>query len=170
MWSPWRFNSRGYLKDPPAQHHPKILFGPGAYLTPEFAKQYNIKYVINCAQEEHSPTWFKTEFPENYVCLNAIDSLEVNIFTWYPKFYESMNKFLSLDGNVYVHCQAGINRSGFLYLAYLCLEEKYNIQVLEKSIIKQRPCALTNKVYEKVNEKLLEDNYNGKSWPKSNME
>jgi protein-tyrosine phosphatase len=170
MWSPWRFNSRGYLKDPPAQHHPKILFGPGAYLTPEFAKQYNIKYVINCAQEEHSPTWFKTEFPENYVCLNAEDSESVQILKWYPKFSKSMNTFLEGKGCVYVHCQAGINRSGFLYLAYLCLEHKYNIQVLEKSIIKQRPCALTNKAFRKQVYQKVSDNYNGKSWPKSNME
>jgi len=163
MWSVWRNNSRGYLKDPPAQIHPHILFGPGAYLTPEFVDKYKIKSVINCASEEHSPTWFKSGFPENYVCLEAIDSLDVQILSWYPRFSESMNKFL-LQGTVYVHCQGGINRSGFLSLAYLCLEKKYNVKSLEMSIVRQRPCALTNKafrkqIYEKVNEKLLEDNY-----------
>jgi len=168
MLSPWRYNSKGCLKDPPAQQHPRILFGPGAYLTREFAKEYNIKHVINCAQEEYSPTWFKTEFSENYVCLNAIDSENVEILKWYPDFSKFMKIFLSKSGSIYVHCQAGINRSGFLYLAYLCLEQNFNIQNLEKAIIKQRPCALTNKafrrqVYQKVAEKLLDDNYNGKS-------
>lgn len=164
MWSIWRYNSRGYNKDPPAQSHPKILFGPGEYLTPEFVQKYDINYVINCAQEEHSPTWFKEKFPKNYVCLNAVDSEHVNIFTWYPEFSKFMGDFLLGNGKVYVHCQAGINRSGFLYLAYLSLEKNYDIESLELSIIKQRPCALSNKafrqqVYQKVREKLLEDNY-----------
>jgi protein-tyrosine phosphatase len=163
MWNVWRNNSRGYNKDPPAQVHPQILFGPGEYLTPEFVEKYKIKSVINCATEEFSPTWFKSSFPNNYVCINAIDSFTVNIFTWYPQFCQSMNYFLP-KGTVYVHCQAGINRSGFLSLAYLCIEHKYHIKSLELSIVRQRPCALTNKefrkqVYEKVNEKLLEDNY-----------
>jgi protein-tyrosine phosphatase len=72
-----------------------------------------------------------------------------------------MINFLSKEGKVYVHCQAGINRSGFLVLAFLCLEKKFNIEQLELSIIKRRPCALTNKsfrneIYKKVKDFLLD--------------
>jgi protein-tyrosine phosphatase len=141
MFSLWRYNSRGYNLDPAAQID-NIIFGPGEYLTPKFADYYKITHVINCAGEEYSPSWFKEKFPEKYVCLNAIDSYTVNILDWYPKFKETMDLFS--EGTVYVHCQAGINRSGFLVLAYLTKEKGHDIQLLERSMIRKRPCSLTN--------------------------
>jgi protein-tyrosine phosphatase len=64
------------------------------------------------------------------------------------------------EGNVYVHCQAGINRSGFLVMAYLVFEKKFQAETLEKTIIKKRPCALTNTSFRnEIYQKLLEDNY-----------
>jgi protein-tyrosine phosphatase len=143
MWSVWRYNSKGYLKDPHVQVHPQILFGPGVFLTPEFVEKHQITHVINCAQEEFSPTWFKQKYPDKYVCLNAIDSHDVEILLWYPKFCLKMNEFLK-QGTVYVHCQAGINRSGFLTLMYLCSELNYPLEQTELRIIKTRPCSLTN--------------------------
>jgi len=169
MWSVYRYNSRGYNKDPPAHIHSQILFGPGEYLTPEFVEKYKITHVINCAQEEFSPSWFKQNNPTKYFCLNSIDSYDVEILSWYPKFKEIMNKFLNeMNENpiiIYVHCQAGMNRSGFLYLAFLVFEYNYNIEKLELSIIKQRPCALQNiafrrEIYDKYKEFILYKNYN----------
>jgi hypothetical protein len=157
MFSVWRFNSRGYNKDPAVRVDSKVIFGPGEYLTPEFQQKYQITHVINCAEERYSPSWFKEKFPHNYVCLNAVDSHSVKILDWYPKFRETMDLFLA-EGVVYVHCQAGINRSGFLVMAYLVNEKGHNLRVLENSIIKRRPCALTNssfraELYQKEAEK-----------------
>lgn len=159
MWSIWRYNSRGYNKDPPVQVHPKILFGPGEYLTPEFAEKYKITHVINCAQEEYSPSWFKEKYPANYFCLNAIDSYTVKILDWYTTFKYMLN-FFTAEGVTYVHCQAGINRSGFLVMAYLVFEKNYEPFALERMIIKKRPCALTNssfrsEIYQRVGENLI---------------
>jgi len=159
MWSIWRYNSRGYNKDPPVQVHPKILFGPGEYLTPKFVEEHQITHVINCAQEEFSPSWFKEKYPTNYYCLNAIDSYYVKILDWYSKFKIMLDIFIE-EGNVYVHCQAGINRSGFLVMAYLVFEKNVHAETLEKMIIKKRPCALTNTSFRnEIYQKLLEDNY-----------
>jgi protein-tyrosine phosphatase len=159
MWSIWRYNSRGYNKDPPVQVHPKILFGPGEYLTPKFVEENKITHVINCAQEEFSPSWFKEKYPTNYYCLGAIDSYNVKILDWYSKFKIMLDIFIE-EGNVYVHCQAGINRSGFLVMAYLVFEKNFHAETLEKMIIKKRPCALTNTSFRnEIYQKLLEDNY-----------
>lgn len=160
MWSIWRFNSRGYNKDPPVQVHPKILFGPGEYLTPEFVQKHDITHVINCAQEEYSPSWFKEKHPENYCCINAIDSYTVKILDWYSRFKLMLDIYIEEPGVTYVHCQAGINRSGFLVMAYLVFEKKFDAHALEKMIIKKRPCALTNNSFRnEIYEKLLDDIY-----------
>lgn len=143
MFSIWRYNSRGYNKDPAVLVHPQIIFGPGEYLTSEFVERNKITHVINCAGEMYSPSWFKEKYPLNYACINAIDSYDVKILDWYPKFKSIMDLFIQ-EGKVYVHCQAGINRSGFLVVAYLIKEKKYNLPQLEKFIIRNRPCALAN--------------------------
>jgi len=140
-----RMKSRGFNKDYPVQIE-SLIFGPGEYLTPEFQTKYNITHVINCAQEEFSPTWFKTMFPNNYICLNAYDTYTVNILDWYPTFKETITEWQKLSEckNIYIHCHAGMNRSGFLFLAYFCFEKLYDYEDTELYIIKKRPCALLN--------------------------
>ena len=138
--------SRGWMVDPPAFIHPRILFGSGMALTPEFAKKYSITHVLNCAFDQDSPTWFRNEFPHNYRCLNAIDSFEVNILDWYNSFETNMQAFLRDENciNIYVHCQCGINRSGFLCLNFMIKRLKLDLDDSIKAILSQRPCALTN--------------------------
>lgn len=146
----YRRRSVGWTKDPPAQIHPRILFGAGgSTLTPEFVGKYSITHVINCGFEEDSPGWFKTKFPNKYECLNAVDSIDANILFWYPNFEKVMREFLSDEGSktIYVHCQCGINRSGFLSLLFACVRLNYDFGDVVKSILTQRPCALTNPTY-----------------------
>ena len=147
----WRYNTRGYNKDPAVQVHPKLLFGPGEYLTPEFQSKHNISHVINCAQEEYSPSWFKYLNQEKYFCLDAIDSFDVKILSWYSKFKEIVDKFLESEEctNIYIHCQAGINRSGFLTLMYVCSELNYPLKKTELQMVRKRPCSLTNSSFRK---------------------
>jgi hypothetical protein len=142
-----RTRSRGYKLDPPAIVHCMIVVGSGEMLTLEFAKKYKITHVINCASDDMCPSWIERD--DNYTCLDAIDSRDVNILTWYPKFKETLQKYLQdpLCKKVFVHCQCGINRSAFLTLMYLCDIFKFPFKNTELSIIGQRPCALTNQVF-----------------------
>jgi hypothetical protein len=144
-----RYRSRGYRKDPPALIHPNILVGAGEMLTPDFAKKYEITHVINCAQEADSPSWFKEQFPERYHCINAYDSLNVNILDWYPEFKIMMKIFLQSPDSkrIFVHCQCGINRSMFLAVMYCCKEFKFSFEKTEYAMLKQRPCSMTNTVF-----------------------
>jgi protein-tyrosine phosphatase len=50
---------------------------------------------------------------------------------------------------VYVHCQLGINRSGFLALTYVCKELGFDIEKMEESVMSQRPCILQNNQFRK---------------------
>jgi hypothetical protein len=54
-----RLKTRGYKIDPPVLLHVMILIGAGEMLTPEFKKDWNISHVINCAEDEMCPSWFK---------------------------------------------------------------------------------------------------------------
>lgn len=146
MWDIFRRNSKGWQNDPPAQLHPRIMFGCKKIpLTP------TITHVINCASDEMSPMWFKSRYPDKYVCLDAIDSVYVNITQWYPIFEETMNNFLSdpTCKTIYIHCECGVNRSGFLTLIYMCKKFGMPLETTIKNILSQRPCALTNPEFRK---------------------
>lgn len=145
----YRRRSRGFMMDPPAKLHSKILFGAGFFLTPEFVKQHSITHVINCAFPNDTPSWVPTTFGNKYACLSAIDSPNADITTWYPTFETHMNSFLSSPDctMVYVHCQAGINRSGFLSVLYCCRKFHYNYNMATRAALVQRPCALTNHAF-----------------------
>lgn len=137
-----------YLRHPPAWFHPRILVGAGSFLRVGFADQHKITHVINCAFAEYSPEWFREINPNSYVCLEAIDGLDQNILTWYPKFEETMQRFLREgDGTIYVHCQAGMNRSAFLALVYVCKHFHMELGSTIQSTKRQRPCMFTNTTF-----------------------
>ena len=138
--------SQGWMVDPPAYIHPRILFGSGMALTTAFVEKHSITHVLNCAFDQDCPTWFPANFPKNYRCLNAIDSLDVNILDWYNSFETTIAAFLKDEDckNIYIHCQCGINRSGFLCLNFMVQKLKIELNDAIKAILRQRPCALTN--------------------------
>jgi hypothetical protein len=137
-----------YLRDPPAFFHPRILVGPGAFLTPYFAQKHGITHVINCAFDDDSPVWWRELYIEKYKCLRAMDGVQYNILDWYPLFETTLHEFLRHGtGVVYVHCQAGMNRSGSLALAYTCKNMNMDFDALVQSVRRQRPCILQNQVF-----------------------
>jgi len=139
-------NSRGALLDPPALFHPNIIVGSGSMMTSTFVGKHNITHVINCAFPEHSPNWFRDRYPDKYACIEAVDSSEVSILDWYPQFKEILDRFLRDPSSrrVYVHCQMGMNRSGFLSLLYVCETFGYALRDVILATMRQRPCLYQN--------------------------
>lgn len=137
-----------YLRYPAAWFYSRILVGPGVFLTQRFVAEHNITHVINCASSYDSPEWFQDHFCERYACLNAVDSLSANILDWYPIFEETLHRFLRQgSGVVYVHCQAGMNRSGSLALAYVCKNFHLPFDEVVTAVRRQRPVLLQNTVF-----------------------
>ena len=137
-----------YIRQPPVYFHMRILVGSGMHLTPRLATARGITHVINCAYDEDSPVWFRTAYPSRYVCLNAHDTPYHNILDWFPMFERTMHAFLREGlGTVFVHCQAGINRSAFLSLAYVCKNFQMEPTQLMAVVKKQRPCMFQNSIY-----------------------
>lgn len=136
------------------------MFGPGMYLTPGFVRMHTITHVVNCAFDKDSPAWFREKYPENYACIEALDSMTEDIMKWYPQFESVLNAFIRSDSckTVYIHCQCGINRSGFLALLFICKKFGYSFDIASASILKQRPCALMNSEYKRQVKSHLEHN------------
>jgi len=107
--------------EPPVYVYPGILLGAGFMLTPRFVADNHITHVINCAFPDDSPAWFRTRYASRYTCLSATDSIDVKILDWYPQFETVLRHFLRSPGvgTVFVHCQAGINRSAYLLLYFM---------------------------------------------------
>lgn len=148
-WDTYRRNSKGSLHDPIACVHPRIFLGPAWNVDMFTFHQKNITHAINCAQPEFSAKWLTDEFPQRYVCLNAEDLKTYDITSVYPQFEETMNMFLADPNckNVYVHCQAGMNRSAFLLAMYMCRKFQWKLQDVVKHITIQRPCCFENSVF-----------------------
>lgn len=137
-----------FMRQAAAYFHPRILVGAGAMLKHQLVVQHNITHVINCAFDYDSPEWWRTRFPSKYKELHAIDSHTTNILFWFPVFEETLQRFLrDGDGVVYVHCQAGMNRSGFLALAYCCKHFNNDLEELVACVKRQRPVILQNGVF-----------------------
>jgi hypothetical protein len=150
-WSGYRRKSVGWMNDPPAFIHPRIMFGPGLYLDPAFVEKHRITHVMNCAGPEDSPSWFREKHPMKYIMLGAPDSIHANILEWYPVFEHGIRQFIAESGSktIYIHCQCGINRSGFLAVLYACKRLGYAYADVINSVLTQRPCALTNPTYKR---------------------
>lgn len=132
---------------PPAWFHPRILVGAGHMLTPSFVEKHRISHVINCAFSPDSPRWFRSVHPDKYYVLEALDG-PVDILVWYPRFEQVLHDFLR-EGNqtIYVHCQAGMNRSAFLALIYVCKNFQMDMDTVIAATRRQRPIMFQNMVF-----------------------
>lgn len=150
LWDKYRRNSKGWKLDPLAKVHPRIIVGSANNVDLYTIATHDITHVVNCAEDWVSSKWFKNEFPDKIVSIGALDHRTEDITKWYPLFESSMNMFLADPDckTIYVHCECGINRSGFLTLIYVCLKFGYNIETVVKSMLIQRPCMFTNQQYQ----------------------
>ena len=138
------------MSDTPAWVYPNICLGAGASLTPFFVNTHRVTHVINCAFSEDSPGWFRQRYPSRYAQLDAHDSTQVKILDWYPQFEAALRSFLRApNAIVFVHCQAGINRSAFLLLYYMCKNFGLDFPMLLSAVRKQRPQICSNPAFMK---------------------
>ena len=150
--APYRNRSRGPVYDPIASVFDRILLGPGLHMTPRFMAIYSVTNIINCADPGACPQWAQRHLGPRYVCMDAEDTLETEIIRdFYPQFETTMDSFLRDPRcrKVYVHCQAGMNRSAALAIAYV--HRRFGVPMLKliDSVARQRPCILTNTSFQR---------------------
>ena len=106
----------------------------------EFLKQFNIKAVVNCA-EEITSNYKDLKFLE----LKLYDIPEQQII---PKF-EVAYKFIKKNtihyyDNVLIHCAAGASRSAALVAFYMMKEKKWDYDECFWRMVEKRPVVSPN--------------------------
>ena len=159
---PYRSRSRGYIHDPVAKVFHRILLGAGFYLLPNFVNGHQITHVINGADDIACPPSLRVYLGKNYTCLNAFDD-ETNIIEkHYDAFELAMDAYLRdpVCKNVYVHCQAGMNRSATLVLAYAVKRFRVKLLDIVHHVVRQRPCIMANPYFQDYLVKFASDLHN----------
>ena len=146
----YRHLSKGFAHDPIATVYPRILLGPGFVLSPTFVKTRQITHVINCAEDDACPLGLRLALGPRYACMNATDDATDIIAKHYSAFEATMDRFLRdpMCHNVYVHCQAGMNRSATLAVAYVVRRFRTKLQLVVENTARQRPCIMTNPYFQ----------------------
>jgi hypothetical protein len=146
-----RPRSRGPVYDPIAAVFDRILLGPGLHLTPRFVHTHNITHIVNCAEKSACPAWASSNVgPTRYISLDAKDEFGYPLIKdHYSTFEVVMDTFLRDPSCrcVYVHCQAGMNRSATLLAAYLHKRFGIPLEKVVEVMARQRPCIMTNPTF-----------------------
>ena len=83
-------------------------------------QSFKITHILCCAKG------IKNFFPDNFKYLNLeiLDSQNINIKQHFEESYKFIDDALKYNGNVLVHCHAGISRSSTIVIAYIMKSQK----------------------------------------------
>ena len=83
-------------------------------------QNYKITHILCCAKG------IKNFFPDNFTYLNLeiLDSENINIKQHFQESYKFIDDAIKNNGNVLVHCHAGISRSSTIVIAYIMKSQK----------------------------------------------
>uniref|UniRef100_A0A915BT27 Dual specificity protein phosphatase 19 n=2 Tax=Parascaris univalens TaxID=6257 RepID=A0A915BT27_PARUN len=81
----------------------------------ELITTHNITHIINCASGVRN--FFEGRV--KYLNIDVFDLPSVNIAQYFNECHAFMRKCIEANGNVLVHCNAGVSRSATIVLSYL---------------------------------------------------
>jgi protein-tyrosine phosphatase len=113
-------------------------------LTPAFVELNHITHVLNCAYDDIVLPWIKSKL--NYTCLHMDDSMNESVVKYLSYAEPVLDAWLRDPKcrTVFIHCQAGVNRSATIACAYASKKLRIPVQEVMNTLLKQRPCAFTN--------------------------
>ena len=88
-----------------------------------------ITHIVCCARG------IKNFFPDKfkYLNLDILDSEQADIKQYFEESYKFIDEGIKNNGNVLIHCHAGISRSSTILIAYIMKSKKLKLdKVLEK--------------------------------------
>jgi protein-tyrosine phosphatase len=120
---------------------------PGLYLSgeeiasnKELLKQKQITTIINMTT--HVPPKYEEDF--TYFCFPLIDQGNNDIKQYFAETFKIIDKALSNNQNILVHCQAGISRSATIVIAYIIRKQKKTMDESLKFVQSKRSCVSPN--------------------------
>eukprot|EP00730_Choanoeca_flexa_P013307 TRINITY_DN5181_c0_g1_i1.p1 TRINITY_DN5181_c0_g1~~TRINITY_DN5181_c0_g1_i1.p1 ORF type:complete len:235 (+),score=48.67 TRINITY_DN5181_c0_g1_i1:254-958(+) len=133
-------------KHAPAELLPYLYLGDGEdAMDVAMLQQLGVSAVVNCAasstltSQAHYPAHF------SYLAFDAMDQPEYDLLGQHLEaFWNFVEEARQSNRVVFVHCQAGVNRSATLCLAYLMLSQRMALLPAVKHCARRRPCILRN--------------------------
>lgn len=106
-------------------------------------KLHNIKYILNVTDD--IPFFFKNNFEYARIPIKDKPDVDISVFFNHSSSYIE-NRIR--DGNIFIHCYAGISRSSSIVIAYLIIKKKYSYNDAYNLVKSKRPCIRPNKGFD----------------------
>lgn len=106
-------------------------------------KLHKIKYILNVTDD--IPFFFKNNFEYARIPIKDKPEVDVSVFFNHSSSYIE-NRIR--DGNIFIHCYAGISRSSSIVIAYLIIKKKYSYKDAYNLVKSKRPCVRPNKGFD----------------------
>lgn len=106
-------------------------------------KLHNIKYILNVTDD--IPFFFKKNFEYARIPIKDKPDVDISVFFNYSSSYIE-NRIR--DGNIFIHCYAGVSRSSSIVIAYLIIKKKYSYKDAYNLVKSKRPCIRPNKGFD----------------------
>ena len=105
----------------------------------EYLKQYNIKAVVNCAED------ITSEYEDlKFLELKLYDTPEQEIIPKFEVAYKFIKRHSKNYDNILIHCAAGVSRSASLVVFYLMKEKHWDYDTCFWYIVAIRPVISPN--------------------------
>uniref|UniRef100_A0A7S1FDJ1 protein-tyrosine-phosphatase n=1 Tax=Noctiluca scintillans TaxID=2966 RepID=A0A7S1FDJ1_NOCSC len=140
------FHSLERLSAEPAEILPHLLLGSRMHaICPEQLKKQGVTHVLNCASAQVS-TGTRLYAPHGIVYdeFKSDDREGYNIMAHFDQFSALADEVGRQGGRLFVHCEAGVNRSGTLSVAYHVSRSGMSLLDSARHCKKQRGRICTN--------------------------
>ncbi|CAI2349609.1 unnamed protein product [Caenorhabditis sp. 36 PRJEB53466] len=104
---------------------PRVFFGSQDVAADlPILEHHKITHVVNVGTgiPNHYPAKFE------YLKIDILDLPETRIVPYFDQVFEFIDKVRNAEGNVFVHCNAGISRSATFVVAYLMKTERLKLR------------------------------------------
>ena len=132
------FNSP-YSQITPSEIMPHLYLGAMEASLKEGLRLYNIAAVLSIGT---TPLYISKKV--DYLRFSCEDVAEENIARFFQPSYEFIDKYISQNKNVLVHCVAGMSRSVTLVTAYMMKKLQIPLQEAFKTVKEKRQCSYPN--------------------------
>lgn len=115
----------------------KIYLCGSKDVTLENILKNDIKLIINCTNEVPS-----CNYVNNYIRIHLDDSPKTDIKRYFDRCINDINNFN--DGNVLIHCHAGVSRSATICIAYMMKTNNLSLENAFRYVRSRRSIILPN--------------------------
>ncbi|EKE38280.1 hypothetical protein ENUP19_0284G0020 [Entamoeba nuttalli] len=121
---------------------PHLFLGSVESTTKPFLREYHIEGVLSIGTK---PLY--TSKKVEYLFIQCGDSISDDVSSHFNESFEFIDRFVTAEKNVLVHCVAGVSRSASLVIAYVMKKEKIPYEAALAKVKAHRFCVCPNPAF-----------------------